>query len=194
MPPHQFSNSHIITILRIMGTLAEFMICSWLVAIYNLSTVTQVFSSLWIHQWTFPYSWCGDSFGGELSCTSQVELFILMEACALLQLGHDLLCPLLSLVDPLTLAASHSSHISKKIIVLTNLAKSNTGWPVKMEFQIRIKTCVPDTTQNYSYWRTFIRDVNWHGHLVFYLSTYKISLKSLWRDWRRDRMHPRTRF
>lgn len=75
MPPHQFSNSHIITILRIMGTLAEFMICSWLVAIYNLSTVTQVFSSLWMHQWTFPYSWCGDSFDGELSCTSQVELF-----------------------------------------------------------------------------------------------------------------------
>lgn len=42
MPPHKFSNSYIITILRIMGTLAEFMICSWLIAIDNLST-----ESLW---------------------------------------------------------------------------------------------------------------------------------------------------
>lgn len=76
MPPHKFSNSYIITILRIMGTLAEFMICSWLIAIYNLST-----ESLWcsLHcefiSEHFSNSWCGDSFDGELSCTSQVELF-----------------------------------------------------------------------------------------------------------------------
>lgn len=43
-----------------------------------------------------------------------------------------------------------------------------------MEFQIIIiKTWVPDTTQNYSHGRTFIRYVNLHGHLVFYLSTCK---------------------
>lgn len=87
---------------------------------------------------------------GSYPVPHRLNSFTLMEGFALLQLGHDLLCPLLSLVDPLPLAASHSSHISKEIIVLTNLAKSNTGWPVKMEFQIRIKTCVPDTTQNYS--------------------------------------------
>lgn len=98
-----------------------------------------------------------------------------MEAHALLQLGLDLLCPLLSLVDPITLASSHSSQISKEIIIATKLAKWNTGWPVKMEFQIVIncKTCAPDTAQNYSNWRLFISYVNWRKHLVCYLSTYK---------------------
>lgn len=46
-----------------------------------------------------------------------------MGAHALLQLGLDLLCPLLSLVDPITLASSHSSQISKEIIIATKLAK-----------------------------------------------------------------------
>lgn len=107
-----------------MGTLAEFMICSWLIAIYNLST-----ESLWcsLHcefiSEHFSTHDVGIPLMGSYPAPHRLNSFTLMEACASLQLGHDLLCPLLSLVDPLTLASSHSSPIFKEIIVSTNLAK-----------------------------------------------------------------------
>lgn len=159
MPPHKF-NSHIITILRIMGTLAEFMICCWLVAIYNLPTESFKCSLRceFISE-HFPTHDVGIPLMGSYPVPHRLNSF--MEAHALLPLGLDLLCPLLSLVDPITcflsLLPDFQRNNSNKIGKVKYRMASKNGIS---DNNCKTKSSVPDPTQNYSYWRIFIRYVN----------------------------------